>query len=334
MQRDLSVLVTGAYGFLGGVIARALECARDSDGAGTYDVARLGRGEGAEVRADLAEGAPDLSGLGSMNAVVHAAGLAHVPGRTAEQVRAYQQVNVAGTVNLLKALRGTGVRRLVFVSTTLVYGEGEGRELDEKAPLDGNGAYAASKIQAEGIVRAWCEKEGVECLVLRLPLVAGVGAKGNLSRMVEGIQRGRYVRIGAGEAQVSMVLAEDVARLVARWLRTGFEGAGIVGGAGVQERSRIYNLTDGRHPRYCEVDAAIARAFGRRVRAIPRWVGSVLGAVGSVVPGLPVDREAIRKLTTTRTFSDRKAREELGWEPSSVVAAMEAIALAQGGGRS
>jgi len=80
--------------------------------------------------------------------------------------------------------------------------------------LNGYSPYAISKIKAEEFLKEWGEKWGVQILILRLPLVAGINPPGNLGRMIKAIHKGTYFSIGGGQAKKSMVLAEDIAQLL------------------------------------------------------------------------------------------------------------------------
>ncbi len=157
-------------------------------------------------------------------------------------------------------------------------------------------------------MRAQCSLRGISWLILRLPLVAGHHAPGNLGKMVAAIQRGRYLRLARGEAQKSMVLAGDVAALIARWL------------ADPGAPSGIYHLTDGHHPTFYELEEAICRYLRKPSPfAIPLWLGRLLGRCGDLLPGMPVNTASIHKIVKPFTFSDAKARRELGWSPRPVL---------------
>ncbi|MBE0654745.1 MAG: NAD-dependent epimerase/dehydratase family protein, partial [Bacteroidales bacterium] len=196
----MSVLITGANGFLGKYLKSALKAQspitlglKDCD----YDV-------------DLSSSIPEFSH--SIEKVVHAAGLAHTVPKSEEFARRFFDINVTGTSNLLNALMSLTrlPEQFIFISTVAVYGVEKGEEIDESAPLNGSTPYALSKIGAEEIVRAWGVKNNVNTLILRLPLLAGSNPPGNLGAMIKAIKRGFYFRTGDGKARKSIVLASDV----------------------------------------------------------------------------------------------------------------------------
>ncbi|MEY4133841.1 MAG: hypothetical protein RL386_191 [Bacteroidota bacterium] len=287
-----TILLTGSSGFLG----RFLQPALEAEG----NVHTLGRGPACDIPCDLSQAVPILP---AADAVVHAAGRAHsIPGNAAEAA-AFFAVNTEGTRRLLEALEESTVRKFVFISSVSVYGLDWGEDIDEDTPLLGESPYAQSKIQAEQLVEHWCRTKGLDWLILRLPLVAGPNAPGNLGNMVRAISKGRYVRIGRAQARKSMVQAADVADLVARWL------ANPTGPSG------IYHLTDGHHPSFFELEEAIRTHHGKsRLPVLPYWVGKLLARIGDFVPALPLNSNVFRKITRSLTFSDEKARRELEWK--------------------
>ncbi|QHV99698.1 NAD-dependent epimerase/dehydratase family protein [Spirosoma endbachense] len=300
----MTILLTGASGFLGSRILKELEP--------DNSVTTLGRqlSGSRHIVCDLAKEAPDLIGH-SFDVVVNAAGKAHSVPRNSQELADYERVNVQGTARLLASLEKLPVlpQSIVHISTVLVYGRSEGKHLNEQTSLDAKDAYGYSKVKAEAVVQAWGVKNGVRVTILRLPLVVAEQPTGNLAAMLKGIRRGYYVRIGAGLTRRSMVRADDVAAVIIR--------AASVSG--------IYNLTDGRHPSVRELEDAIARTVGRnRIPSIPLSFSKAIAYVGDGINALigrrfPLDSAALQKLTGSLTFSDEAARQHLNWNPRSVL---------------
>ncbi|MES2978484.1 MAG: UDP-glucose 4-epimerase GalE [Pseudomonadota bacterium] len=84
-------------------------------------------------------------------AVIHLAGLKAV-GESVEQPLRYYEVNVGGTVSLLKAMERTGCRKVVFSSSATVYGEPASVPIAEDAPCDPQSPYADTKFMCENIL--------------------------------------------------------------------------------------------------------------------------------------------------------------------------------------
>lgn len=290
----MKYLLTGASGFLGRHILAALP-----KGA----VVTMGRGPENAIECDLASSVPDLP---PVDVVIHSAGKAHMVPKTQEEGEEFFRVNLQGSKNLLQALEDSRAlpRQLVFISTVSVYDRESGEMISENHPLEGKSPYALSKIEAEREMERWGKKNGVPVLILRLPLIVGDSAPGNLGRMIRGIQTGRYASIARGKARKSMVLAEDVAELIAR-----------VGG-----QRGVYHLTDGYHPSFNELETAIAAQLHTRIKLkLPIAVAKVLAKIGDLLPFFPVNSRLVDKMSLDLTFDDSRAQRELSWAPRRVL---------------
>jgi nucleoside-diphosphate-sugar epimerase len=172
----MRVLVTGAGGFLGSAIVRALHAERHEvialrgpDDPVAAPDARLHQ-EVADIRdmavlRRLAEGA-DL--------VVHAAGPPSVR-RSFEAPLEYANVHVSGTAAVASVCEREGVRRLVHISSAEVYGPNASSPVNETAPLLPASPYAAAKVGAEAFTHALAQRGDCSVAVLRLFSVYGPG---------------------------------------------------------------------------------------------------------------------------------------------------------------
>lgn len=290
------VLLTGSTGFLGKIILDHLKST-------SVAVQTLGRGEEADFQFDLGESIPELP---AFDRVIHVAGKAHVYPKTEAEKQEFFTVNEKGTSHLCQALEKSGTlpKQFVFISTVAVYGREFGIRITEEEPLRGDSPYALSKIRAEEFLQAWGKQHGVKILILRLPLIAGPNPPGNMGKMMQAIPKGRYLSIGGGKARKSMVLASDVAELIVK----------------AEEVEGIYNLTDGEHPSFRELEEVICRHYQVALpKVLPLGVAKLLGKVGDFLPFSPVNSSTIDKMTLDLTFDDSKARRELGWRPRSVL---------------
>jgi len=295
-----SVILTGASGFLGNYIHQEL--------AKTHEVITISR-VNADINTNLAFQIPQLP---QADIVVHCAGKAHSVPKTEMEKQTFFDVNVTGTANLLKGIETNGLLPIafVFVSTVAVYGCDSGVMINEQHPLNATDPYGQSKIQAEHLVESWCFKNGVICAILRLPLLVGNNAPGNLGSMINGIKKGFYFNIAGGKAKKSMVMALDVAKLIPIVTKIG----------------GVYNLTDGYHPSFDELSKNIAEQFHRKKPLnMPLWLAKILASVGNLLGNkVPINTSKLNKITSDLTFDDFKARKELNWSPSSVIKSFKA----------
>lgn len=290
----MEILLTGANGFLGRALQLRLQAHR---------VTSLGRSN-ADILADLARTIPVFNQ--DFELVVHAAGQAHLVPRGDAEINLFQQVNVQGTANLLAGLEKRILPKyFVFISSVSVYGLETGLDITEEAPLAATDPYGKSKIAAEMLVKEWCTLHQVQCTILRLPLIAGPNPPGNLGFMLKGLQKGFYFNIGGGKAKKSVVLAEDIGIFLISAAQTG----------------GTYNLTDGEHPTFMDLSRLMAKILNRSfVPNIPFFLALLLAKLGDIIGHkAPINSLKLRKITTSLTFSDAKARVSFGWNPTPVV---------------
>lgn len=290
------LLFTGASGFLGYNIRPILEK--------SYDVHTIGLTDDDDIKINMAKEVPPINT--HYDIVLHAAGKAHTVPKTEAEAQAFYDVNYQGTVNLCKALENVGIpKAIIFISTVAVYGCEFGENIDEYHPLNGDSPYAKSKIMAEEYLTKWCLDHQVRLGILRPSLLAGKNAPGNLGAMVNGIKKGFYMNITGGKVVKSILMAEDIARLVPL----------------LEEKGGVYNVCDTRQPSFGEISMSVAQQLGKgKPLNIPYWMAWCMAKVGDLLGSkAPINTYKLEKMTKSLTFSNEKARKELGWEPLDVL---------------
>ncbi|WP_316737866.1 NAD-dependent epimerase/dehydratase family protein [Pedobacter aquatilis] len=291
----MKVLLTGATGFLGNYIY--------SHQIKQNKVITISR-SGSNINVDLAERIPNIP---AVDLVIHCAGKAHSVPKTLANEKVFFDVNLKGTANLLSGIENNEElpQAFVFISSVAVYGCDTGKMINEDHPLNATDPYGKSKIQAEELIKNWCVKNKVTCVILRLPLLVGDNPPGNLGAMIKGIERGYYINIGGGKAKKSMVFAEDVAKII--------ELVAKVGG--------VYNLTDGYHPSFAELSNAISIKLNKKKPFnIPIWIAKILSVFGNALGSkAPINTAKLNKIVSDLTFDDSKARQNLNWKPSAIL---------------
>lgn len=284
----MKILITGSSGFFGKIIE-----AQNS----TNEIIGLNQSTG-KYKFDLSNSIPYFNE--NFDLIIHNAGKAHSEPKNAEDNDTFFNVNLIGTINLLKALEENIPEQFVFISSVAVYGKANGVNITENEKLNASDPYGLSKIKAEQLILDWCQKNKVVCTILRLPLLVGKNPPGNLGEMIKAIQKGYYFNIGGGTAQKSMVLAEDVARFI--------PVIAPIGG--------IYNLTDGVHPTFKELSTAIAK---KKMFNLPLILAKIGAKMGDLLGDKsPINSMKLKKITSDLTFDDLKAREK-EWNPQSVL---------------
>lgn len=292
----MTLLFTGGTGFLGHNTKAVLER--------MYDVTTCGITPEDMIQANLAKEVPNLDR--HYDIVLHACGKAHVIPKTDAEIQAFYDVNYQGTINLCKGLEKVGVpSAIIFISTVAVYGCESGELITEDFPLKGTIPYAKSKIMAEEFLTNWCSNNNVKLGILRPSLLAGKGAPGNLGSMVKGIQKGYYFNIAGGKVRKSILMAEDIAHLVPL----------------VAEKGGIFNVCDDYQPTFGEISVSVANQLGKhKPLSIPYWVAWIMAKVGDLLGSkAPINSNKLEKMTKSLTFSNEKAKRELGWQPIDVL---------------
>jgi nucleoside-diphosphate-sugar epimerase len=163
----MRVVVTGSGGRVGRAIYVRL--AREHDVVG---LDRLPASEAVRYVGDLCDRALLAAAFRGADAVVHAAAL-HAPHVGVVADAEFERVNVDGTASVIAAAREAGVRRIVFTSSTAVYGRaaevaGEARWIDEDVEPMPVTIYHRTKLAAERLLQTAAERDGIDVRVLRM----------------------------------------------------------------------------------------------------------------------------------------------------------------------
>lgn len=290
------LLFTGATGFLGKNIKPIL--------MESYEVTTLGTSDANDIKVNLAKDVPHIAS--KFDVVLHAAGKAHSVPKTELEVKEFYDVNYTGTVNLCSALERFGTpKSFIFISTVAVYGLDHGENISENEPLNGNTPYAKSKIMAEQYLEDWCAKHNVVLTILRPSLIAGPSAPGNLGAMVKGIRAGRYLSIARGRAKKSVLMVQDIAKLVSL----------------SADKGGIYNVCDDTQPTFRQLESIIARQVGKSIPiSIPYWFAKCCALAGDCLGRFaPINSHKLDKITKSLTFSNERVKKTLGWIPTNVL---------------
>jgi ornithine--oxo-acid transaminase len=316
MSKDNVCLVTGATGFIGGRLTERL--VRDG-----YQVRCLVRptsdtGPLERLDVELAPGdltAPDtLARAADGCRYVFHCGAMVSDWATAKEVSA---VNVAGTRNLLSACADSSVQRLVHFSTTDIYGYPGGAEIDESYSGTGfSNWYAQTKLAAEIAVRRAGMSHDLDTVILRPSTVYGPGSREVVLEIARAIRDGNMVLIDKGQAIAGLCFVENL--IDAALIAMNHEHA----------PGHAFNATDGLDVTWRQLADGLADGLGcSKVRwSMPYRLAEGIGF--SLEHGYRalrrttrletrplLSRQAVHVMGTDQSFSNRKARELLAWEP-------------------
>jgi nucleoside-diphosphate-sugar epimerase len=315
-SREGLCLISGATGFIGGHLVQRLVQAG-------YQVRCLVRASSNttlldDLEVEIAVG--DLTNADSLaravegsRYVLHCGALVSDWATTAE----IAQINVEGTRRLLEASVRAGAERLIHFSTTDVYGYPGGAAVEEThTPSRFRNWYAETKWAAEAEVRRVASAHALEVAILRPATVYGPRSTEVVGGIARAIRGRNMLLVDDGRAVAGLCYVENLIDAAVLALR---DDAAI---------GQAFNVTDGLGVTWKEFTNDLADRLGyRRVR----WSVSYRVAIGLgfalehgyrvmrkatrlTTPAL-LSRQAVHVLGTNQDFSNRKARELLGWEP-------------------
>lgn len=298
-----SHLVTGAAGFLGRYLVRALlargDAVRAFDRYSPHDAdSRVDWWVG-----DIREADAVWRACQGIEVVHHLAAL--IPQRQAD-AETMQAVNVGGTRHVLDGAQAAGVRRVVYLSSVEIYGIPSIWPCPEDGPLAPSGEYGRNKLAAEALCRQAIEG-GLAVTMLRPVTIIGPGlSEPFLVSLLAAVHTGQPVLLlGQGQNRFQFVHAEDV---VAACLLAAEHPAAV----GQPFNIGTADVPSIRHM----VEEVIARAgSASRVRSIPVPVARLAMGVLRLFGKAPLDPERLAIAIADYVFDITKARQVLGWEP-------------------
>ena len=293
----MTILVTGASGFVGAALAEALAARGHTVRAASRAPlpARLAGRVSTAVLPDLATPGLDdqfAALLDGVEAVVHAAGLAHQPAELGEAVMF--AVNVRASASLARAARQRGVSRFVLVSSSrAVSGPWSAHPLAETATPAPTDAYGRSKLGAECAVR----EELPEAIILRPPVLHGAGAKGNMARVARLALSPLPLPVGGLAGRRSILSDANMAQAV-YFVLARAEAAG-----------RTFHLADDYPLTAPQIIGAMRQAVGRPSGIVGLPTALTERLVARLAPALA------DQLCRDLILDDRELR-ALGWRPA------------------
>ena len=214
----MRILVTGAAGFIGRHVCNVLQKAHH-EVIGLDAVPLMGGNWEETVQADVTKPLPIIDRL---DAVIHLAAIAAPRECDKDPGRAFD-VNVNGTLQVLRMALASGARKVVFSSSAHVYGVGP-RYLptDESHPVSLGNTYTTTKILGEELCRLYLENHGLSYTTLRLFNVYGQGQ--SLGYFIPDQIAKREIRLQGGNTTKDWVFVEDVARAFVLATETSYVG--------------------------------------------------------------------------------------------------------------
>ena len=295
------VLVTGAQGFVGLPLSAALVKLG-------YQVRGAVRGNFQDKEGQETLSVGDINGdtvwsevLADVSVLIHLAARVHVMNEmTDDPLAEFRKINVEGTLNLARQAFKAGVSRFIYISSIKVNGEftEPGRPFkadDAPQPMD---PYGVSKREAEDGLRQLAEETGLEVVIIRPPLIYGLGVKANFLSMMRWLHKGIPLPLGSINNARSLVALDNLVDLIVTCIQHPAAA------------NQTFLVSDGEDVSTTDLLKRTALAMGIKARLIP--VPDILIKAGGKLLG---KGDVVQRLCGNLQVDITKAQQLLGWAP-------------------
>lgn len=294
-----NVLITGGSGYFGALLTRKLS--QRGHLCRVFDLNDADdRPAGVDfVQGDIRDYKAVRSACEGMKIVFH--NVAQVP--LAKDRSLFESVNITGTELLMRAARDTGVKKVVYTSSSAVYGVPEQNPVTEDMPPKPEEAYGRAKAEGERICHRYVDA-GMDITIVRPRTILGHGRLGIFQILFEWIREGSNVPVlGRGDTIYQFIHADDLARACML--------------SGENTGPAIYNCGSNHFGTMREALEHLCRhaGTGSKVKSVPMaptvWAMKVSSALGLS----PLGPYHSLMYGRSMYFDISKAKTELGWQP-------------------
>jgi nucleoside-diphosphate-sugar epimerase len=290
-------LVTGGAGFFGVHMCRGL--VERGQNVASYDVADFPANEKppglVEIRGDIRDTKKLEEGMRGMDYVVHAA--AALALAAPEEINS---VNVEGTRLMLETAARAGVKRVIYIGSTAVYGMPKVHPLYETSPLDPMGPYGIAKAKAEH----YCKAAAVDTVRIRPKSFIGTGRLGIFQVLFDWIEFGARIPVLGDGSNVFQLL--EVRDLVEASYLAALRGKG----------GEVYNVGAMAYGTVNDDLGALLRhaGSGSRILHVPSRPTKAVLALLEALHLSPIYRWVYDTADQDSFISTEKAQNDLGWK--------------------
>jgi len=305
----MTILVTGATGFLGSALVMELVrqqrpvriLARDEQKARAQFGAAV-----TIIPGEITDEQQVRQAVDGATEIYHLVGRLYHPSTPTEL---YRMTHVEGTRVLLAACQGQSqLQRIVHCSTTGVHGVTGRTPAAEDAPFAPTNPYEATKLEAELLALKAYKEDRLPVSVIRPGLVYGPGDLHLLGFFLS-IKKGLFRVIDSGRALLHPIYIDD---MISAFLLCARRPEAI---------GRSYNIAGERPVTIRELATAIAHAMDKELPAgsIPLWLANLAADIFAALPGFqgesaPLTRSRVKFLTNSRVYNCNCAENELGFK--------------------
>lgn len=321
----MKALVTGASGFTGSHLVKALEQRGDEVVAlvrQSSDLSRLAGCKARLVYGDLSDRTALKVATTGVDTVFHTAAYVELGLVNAAEM---ERVNVAGTRAVLETAQAAGVSKMVYCSTIGIFGDTQGRLVNEtfkRQQPDFSSAYDRTKFEAQKLVDQ-AAAEGFPVVSL---LPSGIFGPDDphFGPVLNQFLKGRLKLWAGGSRITGIVHVDDLATAMILAAEKGTPGEHYIISAGEMTTREMFDLL-GREQGIPAPNEA--------PEVLVRLLGSILDPIGRLFSWQPpLSRERVHYIYDRCVRVDAsKARQELGWEPRSAERVIQELGRSHSG---
>lgn len=297
----MNIIISGLSGFVGSGLLGPLA---------QHNITALGRTKLSSYHGDFhfadINGSSDYSDFLKNNDVfIHCAARVHIMGQSSlDPLTEFREINVNGTLNLARQAASAGIRRFIFISSIKVNGEGtqSGTHFspcDTPAPSD---PYSVSKYEAEQGLQEIAKKTGMEVVIIRPPLIYGVGVKGNFHSLLKLAKSGLPLPFRSIHNKRSMVYLGNLIDFIVKCIDHP------------KAANEIFLISDGSDLSISGLIRQLRLAMVKPIRLLPmpEWLFTFAGKIFG-------KSAVIERLCGSLQVDSNKTNALLGWAPPYTV---------------
>ncbi|MGD1903749.1 MAG: NAD-dependent epimerase/dehydratase family protein [Geitlerinemataceae cyanobacterium] len=308
----MNVLVTGANGFTGSHLVRALLDRGDRVTALvrlSSDVSRLQGLNVTYAYGDVTDRASLDKAMAGIDRVYHIAAFVELGLVDADKMR---RVNIDGTRNILEAARAAGVQKLLYCSTVGIYGDTKGETIDEtfeRQQQEFSSAYDETKLKAQELVNA-AVADGMDIVSIMPSGIFGADDP-HFGPVIKNFLKGRLRVWAGGDRVTGIVHVDDLVELMLLAMDKAEAGEHFIGTAGDLTTREMFDILS---------DAGGVTPPTELPEPLVRLIANILDPIGRLFSwNPPIGRERAHYVYDRCVrITSAKAQRELDWKPRPV----------------
>lgn len=306
----MTILITGAAGFIGNALAHHLSKRNDTPLKLTTRTPHPFKIPNCQtyVLGDLNITTAWQEALDGVSCIIHTAGIAHSSNSKPSD---YAQTNLEATRRLALSAAAAGVKHFIFLSSVGVHGRiSEEKILTESSPYAPYNSYSKSKLDAEEALQRICLHAEMALTIIRPPLVYAAHAPGNFQRLLSLVYKGIPLPLGEVKNIRAMIALENLIDFIATCIENK------------KSKNESFLIADKQHFSTAEIITILARGMNKQARLF-----SLSPRLLHRLSRLTRQEEKYQQLCGNLQLDTKKARTLLTWhEPITATSALEKAA--------